>query len=164
MASRITHQRGGRPLWSPAMELRDLSSRISRLFGPSLLDTRPAEEGSDLLSPTLADWVPRVNITETDDEYRLTAELPAIDKDDVEVHVQGGVLSIEGERRESEEESSERSRRVETYYGSFARRFTLPDDADPDRIEAKLDKGMLSIRLPKLEPKAPPEPKAIEIE
>ena len=75
-------------------------------------------------------WRPAANISETDKEYLIKAELPEVDKKDVEVTVHDGVITIRGERRFERTDDSEKQHRVESFYGSFARSFSLPADAD----------------------------------
>jgi HSP20 family protein len=94
--------------------------------------------------------VPAVDLVEKDREFQITAELPGLDEDDVEVLVSGGVLTIRGRKREQRDE-----RRGETYvserrYGSFQRCFQMPADVNPDRIQATFHKGVLAISLPKV--------------
>ena len=141
--------------WDPFRELEDMSDRLNRMFG------RPAartELGKEAL--TVADWTPAVDISETDAEYVIKAELPEVKKEDVKVTVQHGVLSIHGERRQEKEEKGKWYHRVERSYGSFTRRFTLPDEVDEAKVRAEFKDGMLHLHLPKSE-KA--KPKAIDV-
>jgi HSP20 family protein len=100
---------------------------------------------------TVADWMPSVDISESDAEYTITGELPGVSKNDVSVTVQNGMLTIQGERRHEAEEKGKRYHRVECSYGSFMRSFRVPDDADADRVKAEFKDGMLNISLPKTE-------------
>ena len=106
---------------------------------------------------------PLANITEDDNFYNITAELPGMDKADLEITIQEGKLEIKGEQKEetTEEKEGELIRR-EYHSSSYYRAFTLPENIDENAIEANLDKGLLKIKLPKVEP---PEPvkKKIEI-
>ena len=92
---------------------------------------------------------PTVDITETDAEYRFWAELPGVAKQDVSVDLEEGVLVIRGEKRCRRDEKTERGRRLECSYGAFSRSFTLPPDADCDRITSRFEDGILSLVIPK---------------
>lgn len=127
--------------WNPFRELEEIRGRFDRLLGL----TRGERE--DLAS---SDWIPSCNVSETDKEYRVQAELPSVKKEDVKVTLEEGVLSISGERKAEREEKGERFHRREVSYGSFLRRFALPDDADAENVEASFDEGMLKVRVPKL--------------
>ena len=133
------------PSWDPMRELEEMSHRIDRLFGQM-----SRGDGEEQISTTR--WSPKVNVSERDDAYLITAELPAVAKEDVHVRMENGNLTIEGERRHREEKEGERMHRIETSYGSFFRRFHMPDDADADQIDATFDNGMLRIRIGKSEP------------
>ncbi|AGK56814.1 molecular chaperone (small heat shock protein) [Hyphomicrobium denitrificans 1NES1] len=107
-----------------------------------------------------AQWVteisPRMNVSETDKELQITAELPGVDQKDIEITLTGGDLLIKGEKKsETDEKKDERSRsyhRVERSFGSFQRRLSLPYDVDPDKVQASFKDGILTLTLPK-----PPE-------
>jgi HSP20 family protein len=99
--------------------------------------------------------MPAIDITEDDDEYVVTAELPGSRKEDVTLELHEGVLTLRGEKRNEREEKKEQRRYVERSYGSFSRSFTLPPNVDPDRISASFKEGVLSITLPKT-PEAKP--------
>ncbi len=90
---------------------------------------------------------PQVDITETADEYRIHAELPGVSKDDVTVELEHGTLTIRGEKKTQRDEKNEKGRRLECSYGAFSRSFTLPSDADPDRIAAKFKDGVLDVTV-----------------
>lgn len=128
--------------WNPFRELEEIRGRFDRLLGLP----RGAEEREEL---ALGDWRPACNVSETENEYRVQAELPNIKKEDVRVTLEEGVLSISGERRAESEERGEKFHRREVSYGSFVRRFALPDDADPEKIEASFGEGMLRVVVPK---------------
>ncbi|MBN6149336.1 Hsp20/alpha crystallin family protein [Xanthomonas sp. AmX2] len=96
-----------------------------------------------------AQWVPRVDIKEEPERFVLFADLPGIDPADIEVSMDKGILSIKGERKSESTTDSERFSRVERRYGSFHRRFALPDSADPEQISASGRHGVLEVRIPK---------------
>lgn len=142
--------------WNPVSEFEDLMNRYNRMFGLARANER---EGKDMFSRS--DWSPAVDIKETPEAFTIDAELPGMSKDDVKVTVHDGVLSIEGERKHEEESGDKKHHRVERFYGSFLRRFTLPDNVDENSVRANFKDGVLSLTLQKAEPK---EPKAIEVD
>jgi HSP20 family protein len=108
----------------------------------------------------VADWVPPVDISETDEAFHIAAELPEVKKDDVKVILENGVLTLQGERKEEREEKGSKIHRNERSYGRFVRSFTLPDFVDDTRVKAEFKNGVLHLHLPKSE-KA--KPRAIEV-
>ncbi len=96
-----------------------------------------------------AQWVPRVDIREEAGQFVLHADLPGIDPADIEVQMDKGILSIKGERKSESRSENEHFSRIERRYGSFHRRFALPDSADADGITASGRNGVLEIRIPK---------------
>jgi len=101
-----------------------------------------------------------VDIVEDENEYLIKAELPEVKKDDVKVTVQDDVLTISGERMFEKEEKGRKYHRMERAYGSFARSFTLPEDADGVKVAAEFKDGVLKVHLPKSEQA---KPKSIEV-
>lgn len=97
------------------------------------------------------EWSPSADISETDKEYLVRAELPAVKKEDVKVTVDGGMLTIEGERKQEKEEKTEKFHRVESFYGSFSRSFSLPDNVDTAHIKCDSKDGVLTVHIPKKE-------------
>ena len=95
------------------------------------------------------DWAPLADVSETDGEYLIKAELPEVRKEDVSITVQDGVLTLSGERKQEKREDSEKVHRIERYYGSFARRFALPENADEQGIRAESRDGVIVIHIPK---------------
>lgn len=93
--------------------------------------------------------VPALEMAEKDKEYRLTAELPGLKEDDVEISIADGTLLLSGEKREEEERKEEGVLLSERRYGAFERRIPLPADVDPDAVRAEFNKGVLTIMLPK---------------
>lgn len=105
-------------------------------------------------------WAPAVDISETPKEYLVKAELSGVNKDDIKVTTQNGVLTLSGERKVEKEEQDEKHHRIERSYGSFTRSFVLPDDVAEDRIAAECKDGVVTVRLPKTEA---PKAKSIEV-
>src|SRR5438552_9009341 len=142
--------------WDPMRELDELQSRLSTLFGRAPL----RKNGDKDEAMTVAEWAPLVDIVEDENEYLIKAELPEVKKEDVKVTVQDNVLTISGERQYEKEEKGKKYHRVERAYGSFARSFSLPEDADGEKVAAEFKNGVLMVHLPKSE-KA--KPKSIEV-
>ena len=103
-------------------------------------------------------WIPSVDISEDDKSYKVSADLPQVDKESIKVSMKDGQLVIKGERKR--EITDAKHHRTERIYGNFFRSFTLPEDADESTVEAKLVDGVLNVTIAKAEPK---EVKAIEV-
>jgi HSP20 family protein len=99
--------------------------------------------------------VPAIDVSEDEKQYTLTVELAGVPKEDVTIEIEGGVLTIRGEKKSEREERKERRHWVERSYGSFARSFTLPADAKPDRVEASCKDGVLTLTIAKSEQAKP---------
>lgn len=143
--------------WSPVSEFEDMLNRYNRMLG--LARTNGEQESKDLFSRS--DWAPAVDVKETEDAFTVEAELPGMNKEDVKVTVDAGVLTLQGERKHEEETKDKKHHRIERFYGSFLRRFTLPDNVDESSVKASFKDGLLTLTLQKSEPK---EPKAIEVD
>jgi HSP20 family protein len=142
--------------WDPFKEMEETQNRLARFFG--LTPPRPGNGGQETM--TITEWSPSVDITEDDKEYLVKADLPDVQKDDVKVTVENGVLTITGERKFEKEEKDKKYHRIERSYGNFLRSFTLPDAADGAKVAAEFKDGVLKVHLPKSE-KA--KPKAVEV-
>jgi HSP20 family protein len=105
---------------------------------------------------------PSVDISETDEEIRLTAELPGLGEEDFEVTLDGDRLTIKGEKKDEREEKEKGYHRVESLAGTFQRSFRLPADVDPETVTASYDKGVLTVTVPKPE-EAQPQVRSIPI-
>jgi HSP20 family protein len=139
--------------WEPFREADEFFRSVSSpLFGrwPRML----GENGEAI------EWAPAADISETEKEYLVKAELPGVKREDVKVTLENGVLSIQGERKHEKEEKSEKMHRTERYYGSFCRSFTLPENADAAGIRAESKDGVLNVHVPKLKVE---KPRAVEI-
>jgi HSP20 family protein len=125
-------------LWDPFREIERMDRTFSRMMRRAFAGWPRMLEGD---GGTKFEWSPSADISETDKEYLIRVELPAVKKEDVKVTVDGGMLTIEGERKQQTEEKGEKFHQVETFYGSFTRSFALPDDIN-DRdteVEAEAD-------------------------
>ena len=100
-------------------------------------------------------WVPAMDLVEADDHFVLKADLPGLSEDDVAIEVQDNVLTISGSREAETEQKEKGWYRLERSYGSFNRSLTLPDGVDADKVEAKFDRGVLEVRIPKPEERKP---------
>ena len=149
---------------APARSLRELVSldpfrmftrKVNRLFDdPFALFGPIAEE------ETLTTWAPPCDIFETDKEIVIKAELPELKKENVDVSLEGNILTIRGERKFEEETKREEYHRIERRYGEFVRSFTLPVYVEPEKISAEFKEGILRVVLPKREEA---KPKQIEV-
>lgn len=133
--------------WDPFAEMQSL-------FGPLM----PRSVG--LMSRLSGDretleWSPSADISETDKEYLIRAELPGVKKEDVKVNLADGMISIEGERKQEKDEKTEKFHRIERLYGSFSRRFSLPEHIKADAVRSEYKDGVLSVHIPKTEKEKP---------
>jgi HSP20 family protein len=128
--------------------LRRFQDDVNQLFGESR--TGLAGEG-DQSSIVTSNWTPAVDIKEEDGRFVLEADIPGVDPKDIEVTMDNGVLTIKGERKHESEEEANGYKRIERSYGTFYRRFSLPDSADAERVTAKGKDGVLEVTIPKLE-------------
>jgi HSP20 family protein len=139
---------------SPFRALEDVQARLNRLLNDAPLGPL-TEEG-----PFFADFMPPVDIEETEKEYLIKAELPEVAKENVKVETLDGVLTIEGERKHEKEEKGKKFHKVERAYGKFVRQFALPREVEAEKIKAEFKDGVLHLHLPKT---AAATPKAIEV-
>jgi len=131
------------PFESPFSEIESMFDRMMpRLYSwPRLIQSRNGDK--------TVSWSPSADISETDKEYLIRAELPAVKKEDVKVTMDGDAITISGERTQNKEDKNEKYHRVESFYGSFTRTFTLPEDVDSKNIKCESTDGVLTIHLPK---------------
>lgn len=133
--------------WDPFQDFGDISKHFENLFGVAPRSVQKP-------------WVPLVDVSEDDKEYVITAEVPEVKKDDLNVTVEDGVLVLSGERKFETEQKNKRYHRVERAYGSFSRSFTVPEDADGSKVVATFKDGVLRVSLPKSEAA---KPKSIDV-
>ncbi len=139
-------------------------------YAPWGFVTRLQHEFDDLIGASAAagddsravasDWLPAVDITEEANGFVIHADVPGVEPKDIDVTLDEGVLSIRGQRRVDAREEREGFRRVERLSGQFFRRFSLPDTAAPEGVEAKYVNGVLEVRVPK---QARIQPRRIEV-
>lgn len=108
---------------------------------------------NDAVNARRDNFVPSIDISETDGQFQISAELPGMKKEDIAINLENGRLSISGERNFKNEEEGKTFHRVETSYGSFNRSFQLPDNVDEDSIKASYEDGLLNISIDKSEDK-----------
>ena len=135
----VKYPRGTTARFSPWGDVDWFANRMNRMFG---------DWDQDELT---YGWVPSVNVEEREDEILLTAELPGMAEDDVDVELENNVLTISGKKREEKEEGEEGGKfhLVERTFGSFRRSFTLPRTVDAESIEARYEDGLLTVHMPK---------------
>jgi HSP20 family protein len=109
------------------------------------------------------EWSPSADISETEKEYLIRAELPAVKKEDVKVTVDGGMITIENERKQQKEEKNEKFHRVESLYGNFTRSFSLPEDINVEGIRCEDKDGVLTVHIPRTHTEKA-KPKQIRVE
>lgn len=133
-------------------ELSRIQERVQSLFEEVLLRSGvdDATAGPGAVFP--GSWTPAVDLLETDRAFLLYAEVPGVDRDDIDLTVEGRRLELSGRRRPLDSELA--FARLERSYGAFRRAFDLPSDVDPDGIEASLEYGVLRVLLPKRSPDA----------
>lgn len=165
-AEQKSEGKGQPQVWRPFETLRREVDRLFDDFGTgswraplrrSLFEMEPVFRRTLEVGPA-----PAVDIVEKDGAYEVTADLPGFDEKNIEVKLQNGSLSIKGERKSEKEEKKKDYHLTEREFGSFERRFTLPEGVDPDKIEASLKKGVLTVTLPK-KPEAQKPAKKIEV-
>ncbi len=140
----VTRYRNRDAIGNPWQELDELTNRLGRVFNDRLLRTGDAG--------TSGTWLPPMNVEETRDEIILTAELPGMSHENVELEVENNILTISGEkeiiRQEGEEER--RYHLWERRHGRFERSFTLPRSANVEEISANFRNGILEVHMPKV--------------
>jgi len=124
--------------WEPLRDIEDL-------FGHSL--AWPLGRAQSMLG--LGDWNPRVDISESNGSYIIKADIPGVAKEDLKVTLDHGVITIQGERKQEKEEDNKRFHRIERFYGSFSRSFSLPEDADATGLKATAKEGQLVVSVPR---------------
>jgi HSP20 family protein len=141
--------------WEPFGAMEDMVNRFPSMFERWARLSGGGEKGTG--------WSPSVDISETDQEYLIRAALPAVRKEDVNVTVEDGMLTVSGERRQQQQQKDEKFHKVESFYGSFSRSFSLPEGTDPAAIKAESKDGVLTIHVPKTKTEAR-KPTTIEVQ
>ena len=136
--------------WNPRRDVFSKSNPFNRIFDGFLY---PAHMEDVELS--MGCWNPVVDIYDNDDKIVIKAELPGVNKKDIEVDIKDRVLTLKGERKADNEVKKDNYYRRESTYGRFERSFTLPAEVDPDKIKADFKDGILKVEVPKPEHKKP---------
>jgi len=136
--------------WNPLREMAILNNGLNRYFDGSFF---PTERPDDDMR--LSTWHPVVDIFEEKNSFVIKAELPGLDRKDIEVDLKDRVLTLTGERSSENEVDEGNCHRKERAYGKFYRAFTLPEGLNADDIKAEFKNGLLTINIPKPEEKKP---------
>jgi HSP20 family protein len=139
--------------WDPARDLDSLQGDVNRLFDSFFGRRDVAQAGAGRR------WVPAMDLAETDDQLVLRADLPGMERGDIDIEVKDNVLTISGERKAEHERKGEGFHRIERSFGRFSRSLGLPRGIDAKSVTASFDNGVLEVRMPK-----PEERKATRIE
>jgi HSP20 family protein len=136
-----------------------LLNRFHRDFSPFFADDGAAREPSG--NAASVSWLPSVDVREEDARFLVHVDLPGVDKKDIEITAEKGVLTIRGERRSETKSTDAGYERIERVSGRFVRRFTLPENAQADGITAKQTNGVLEVSIPK---QSQVQPKRIDVQ
>jgi HSP20 family protein len=128
--------------WDPYGEIDSL---VNQLMPRAARWPRLSLEGTS----SKLEWSPSADISETDAEFLIRAELPAVKKEDVLVTLDAGTITIKGERKQQKDEKNEKYHRVESFYGSFERSFSLPENINADAVRCESKDGILTVHIPK---------------
>lgn len=128
--------------WEPLRELGTLQSEMNRLFN-TVFDG-PTPNGT-----TMRRWMPAMDLLESGDDFVLKADLPGLSEEDVTIELEDSTLTISGERKAEHQAEGEGYYRVERSTGAFSRSLTLPKGVDPEAVNARFDRGVLEVRIPK---------------
>ena len=134
--------------WRPERDLWSFRDDMNELFDSFFGKSTEQREGM---------WSPAIDVAETKDDIIVTAEVPGLNKDDINISIQENILTLRGEKKQSKEQKDENLHRVERIYGSFQRSFTLPTLVDSTKVNASYKDGVLRIVLPKKEEVKPKE-------
>ena len=143
--------------WDPFQDLRNTQEQEEMAqMSPTLahaLGLHGQQQGSGRATTTA--WAPALDISERKDAYLVTVELPGVEADDLEITLEDGLLTIQGERHFAHDSSEQQFHRIERRYGAFRRSITLPAHVMAEGIEATVDNGVLQILVPKMEQATP---------
>ena len=140
--------------WDPFRDIVTLREKMNRLFEDAVT---ARGDDKDMISST---WTPSVDIYETENALVLTAEVPGVEENNVEIKIEDNTLTLKGERNFEKETNEDNYHRIERSYGSFYRSFTIPRNVDQEKIKAEQDSGVLRITMPK---KPESKPKTVKV-
>jgi HSP20 family protein len=135
--------------WRPLRDIVSIQDEMNRLFNSMM---SPSERRSEV-----EEWIPAVDISETDDSFVVTADVPGMKAEDMKITVANNTLTLKGEKKNVREDKSENYHRIERSYGVFERTFALPSGVESENIRAKYKDGVLELRLPKSKEAKPQE-------
>ena len=143
--------------WDPFQDLRSTQDERTQTQMDRLLAHALGLHGQwqSATGASTRAWAPALDISERKDAYAVTVELPGVKLDDLEITLEDGLLTIQGERHFAHDSSEEQFHRVERSSGAFRRSITLPAQVQAEQIEASFDNGVLQIMVPKTEEAAP---------
>jgi HSP20 family protein len=141
-----------RTQWDPFEDLRSGQDEMGPMLARAL--GRYGQRQGAAADSTLA-WAPALDISERKDAYLMTVELPGVKLDDLQITLEDGLLTIQGERHFADDSSDQQFHRVERRYGAFRRSITLPTQVQADAVEATVEDGVLQIMVPKAEEAKP---------
>ena len=149
-------QMATRTRWDPFQDLRDAQEEMAQMTQMSQMLARALGlQGQPQGSDRATAWAPALDISERKDAYLVTVELPGVEAEDLEITLEDGLLTIQGERHVAHDSSEQQFHRVERRYGAFRRSITLPAQVQAEQIEASFDNGVLQIVVPKMEEATP---------
>jgi HSP20 family protein len=145
--------------WDPFQDLRTAQDEMAQMTQMAQMSPRLAHALGLHAQPqggaTATAWAPALDISERKDAYLVTVELPGVEADDLEITLEDGLLTIQGERHFAHDSSERQFHRVERRYGAFRRSITLPARVQAEQIEASFENGVLQIVVPKMEEATP---------
>ncbi len=144
-----------RTQWDPFEDLRGAQDELNQM-SPALAHALGLHgQRQAAAAASTPAWVPALDISERKDAYLITVELPGVELDDVQITMEGNLLSIQGERHVANDSSEQQFHRIERRYGTFRRSITLPDHVMTDAVQATAGGGVLQIIVPKAEEAKP---------
>jgi HSP20 family protein len=136
--------------WDPFQDLLSLQDEMNRMFDRAFGQATPGGRERGVRT-----WAPALDIAERKDAYLVSVELPGVNPDDIDVTLEGNLLTIQGERHQTQESSDQQFHRVERFYGGFRRTVSLPSAVQADAIQASYENGLLQLVVPKAEEAMP---------
>jgi HSP20 family protein len=133
--------------WDPFRDVQALQDRVNRALFEPFGRLAPADFSTA--------WFPPVDIHEESDRVILRAEIPGVSRDDIDLNVENGTITLRGEKKQEKSTEGDGAYRLERFYGTFSRSFVLPTTIDPEKIKATCKDGVLEVVLPKAEEARP---------
>ena len=151
------------PLREMTRELRRMDRELSRVLSSEDSGSSSSSSSSALSRNSTTSWMPRCDVTETEKDVVVHAELPGIQKENINIELKDNILTISGERKHEKKEENEKWHRTERSFGSFVRSMMVPDGVTQEQIKAKFDNGVLEVTFPKPSTEPKQEVKKIAI-